>query len=66
MIQVTKVKKAFHDEKLQVSTDALNMMNDEIARTIRRWVQNTKNGNVKRVTPETIHIAFGQLGRYLR
>lgn len=66
MVQVTKLKKAFHGEKLQISTDAVNMMNDEITRLVRKWVYNTKNGNVKRVTPETIHIAFGRLERYLR
>lgn len=66
MVQVTKLKKVFHDEKLQISTDAVNMMDDEINRLIRKWVINTKDGNVKRVTPETIHIAFGRLGRYLR
>lgn len=66
MVQVTKLKKVFHDEKLQISTDAINMMNDEIARTVRKWVRNAKDGNVKRVTHQTIHIAFGRLERYLR
>ena len=36
MIQVTKVKKAFHDENLQVSPDALNMLNEEVSRLVHR------------------------------
>ena len=66
MIQVTKVKKAFHDENLQVSPDALNMLNEEVSRLVYRWVQNTREGNVKRVTVDTIHITLGRLGRYFR
>ena len=66
MIQVTKVKKAFHDENLQISPDALNMLKDEVSRLVHSWVRNTKEGNIRRVTVDTIHITFGRLGRYFR
>ena len=60
MIQVGKLKKAFHDEGLQLSVETINILNNEMKRTVSRWVRNTKNGNVKRLTPDLVWIALGK------
>ena len=59
MIQTSKLKKAFHDEGLQLSVSTVNILNDEIKRTVNRWVKNTKEGNVKRLTPDLVWVAYG-------
>tara|TARA_Y100000310_G_C20375846_1_gene665702 strand:+ start:222 stop:422 length:201 start_codon:yes stop_codon:yes gene_type:complete len=60
MIQVGKLKKAFHDEGLQLSAETVNILNNEIKRTVSRWVRKTKDGNIKRLTPDLIWIVLGK------
>ena len=59
MVNMSKMKKAFHNEDLQISAETINIPNDEIKRTVSRWVKNTKDGNVKRLTPELVWVAYG-------
>jgi len=66
MIQVTKVKKVFHDAGVQLSANAINMIKDDISRQIRLMAKRCKNGNVKRLTTSTYHIAMGKYEQYLR
>jgi len=66
MIQVTKVKKIFHDNNVQLSIQAINMIKEEIDRKLRKMAERCKNGNVKRLTPQTYHIALGHLKEYLK
>ena len=66
MIQVSKVKKVFHDNGLQVSAQAINMIRDDFSRYIKKMAYRCKDGNVKRLTPSTYHIAVGRLGEYLK
>jgi len=66
MIQVTKVKKVFHDAGVQLSSNAINMIKDDISRQIRLMAKRCKNGNVKRLTTSTYHIAMGKYEQYLR
>lgn len=61
MIQVTKLKKAFNREGIQISADAVNLLQDEMNRIVAKWVRNTKSGNVKRLTAELVFIALGRL-----
>ena len=61
MIQVTKVKKKFHDNGLQITTTAINMIRDDFNRQIDRMVDRCKDGNVKRLTDKTYHISLGVL-----
>ena len=65
MIQVTKVKKVFHDNGVQVSAQAINMIRDDFNRHIRQMIERCKDGNFKRLTPSTYHIALGKLGEYI-
>ena len=61
MIQVTKVKKKFHDNGLQITTTAINMIRDDFNRKLDRMINRCKDGNVKRLTDKTYHISIGVL-----
>ena len=65
MIQVSKVKKMFNENGLQVSADSMNMIRDDFNRHIRQMIVRCKDGNFKRLTPSTYHIALGKLGEYI-
>ena len=65
MIQVTKVKKIFHDNNVQLSVQAINMIKEDIDRKLRKMAERCKEGNVKSLTPETYHIALGNYKEYL-
>ena len=60
MIQKTKVKKVFNRAGLQISPDALEQLDYEFELIVNKWVQNTKFGNVKRLTPNLIWTALGK------
>mgnify|MGYP003145777615 CR=1 FL=1 len=59
MIQKTKVKKMFNSNKVQITKDALNMIDDDFKRHIERMVNRCKANNVKRITPEAMWMALG-------
>ena len=61
MIQVTKVKKKFHDNGLQITTTAINMIRDDFNRKIDRMIRRCNDGNVKRLSDKTYHISLGVL-----
>ncbi|MAF43941.1 MAG: hypothetical protein CMI54_07260 [Parcubacteria group bacterium] len=58
--QKTKMKKMFNEAGIQINMNALNMLDDQLDRLVHRWVQNTKDGNVRRLTPELLWIALGK------
>ena len=59
MIQVSKVKKVFHDNGLQVSAQAMNMIRDDFNRHIHKMAEELKETNAKRLTDKNYHIANG-------
>ena len=59
MLQVNKTKKIFHDHGVQLSVKALNMIREDLERHIYKMAERCNEGNVKRLTPETYHIAIG-------
>ena len=61
MIHVSKVKKIFHDNGIQVSAQSINMIREDFNRHIRRMAERCNDGNVKRLTDNTYHIAKGPL-----
>ena len=61
MIQVTNVKKKFHDNGLQITTTAINMIRDDFNRKLDRMINRCKDGNVKRLSDKTYHISLGVL-----
>ena len=58
--QKAKMKRMFNEAGIQVNINALNMLDDQLDRLVHRWVQNTKDGNVRRLTPELLWIALGK------
>ena len=66
MIQISKVKKIFNENDVQVSANSMNMIRDDFNRQIRLMAKRCKEGNVKRLTPSTYHIALEKLGEYLK
>tara|TARA_R110000824_G_scaffold29721_11_gene98628 strand:+ start:712 stop:918 length:207 start_codon:yes stop_codon:yes gene_type:complete len=66
MIQITKVKKIFHDAGVQLSADAVNLIRHDIDKHIRQMAQRCRNGNVKRLTVSTYNIAIGKYTTYLK
>mgnify|MGYP003679334620 CR=1 FL=1 len=66
MIQITKVKKIFHDAGVQLSADAVNLIRHDIDKQIRQMAQRCRNGNVKRLTVSTYNIAIGKYTTYLK
>ena len=59
MINVTKVKNKFHDNGLQITTTAINMIRDDFNRKLDRMISRCKDGNVKRLSDKTYHISLG-------
>ena len=66
MVQVSKVKKAFNESGVQISAESVNMIRDDFSRYNKKMAYRCKDGNVKRLTPSTYHIAVGRLGEYLK
>tara|TARA_R100001244_G_scaffold12427_2_gene14376 strand:- start:181 stop:414 length:234 start_codon:yes stop_codon:yes gene_type:complete len=65
MIQITKVKKIFHDAGVQISTSAIILIRHDIDKQIRQMAERCNDGNVKRLTVSTYHIAIGKYDTYL-
>ena len=66
MIQITKVKKVFHDRGVQLSTDAINLIRHDIDKQIIQMANSWRDGNVKRLTGSTYNIAIGKYTPYLK
>ena len=60
MIQTTKLKKKFNDEGIQLPTMTIMLLDSEIERLIDRWVNNAKESNIRRLTPELVWAALGR------
>jgi len=66
MIQITKVKKVFHDRGIQVSTDAINLIRHDIDKQIRQMADRCRDGNVKRLTVSTYNNVTSFHATYLK
>jgi hypothetical protein len=61
MIQVTKTKKVFSRAGVQITTDALAMIDEHVNRLVNDYARRCKEGNVRRLTPELFWVALGRL-----
>ena len=61
MIQKTKLKSEFNKAGLQITSEAVELLDDEINRTVKKMVNRVKEGNVKRLTANLIWVALGKL-----
>lgn len=60
MVQKTKLKKAFNSKGVQISPEAIKMLDDEMGRIVNRWVYRCSDGNVKRLSVDLVWIALGR------
>ena len=60
MIQTTKLKKKFNNKGIQLPTKTIMVLDSEIERLVDRWVNNAKESNIRRLTPELVWAALGR------
>lgn len=61
LIQTTKAKKVFNKEGLQITKEALDMLDEHIDRQINLYAKRCKEGNVKRLTTDLFWVALGRI-----
>ena len=59
MVQKTKLKSEFNKAGLQITREAIDLLDDEFNRSVQRMVNRVKEGNVKRLTAKLIWVALG-------
>jgi hypothetical protein len=59
MVQKTKLKSEFNKAGLQITREAIDLLDDEFNRSVQRMVNRVKEGNVKRLTAALIWVALG-------
>ena len=59
MVQKTKLKAEFNKAGLQITREAIDQLDDEINRSVKKMVSRVKEGNVKRLTAKLIWVALG-------
>lgn len=59
-IVVNKLKREFHRRGIQITTGAVNVLDDHIHRQIVNMAGRCKDGNVKRLTEDLIWVAIGR------
>ena len=61
IIQKTNVRSMFNKAKIQVSKEAMDMLNREFETRIEWMIENVKWSNVKRLKPETFWSIYKRL-----
>ena len=61
IIKASGVRKLFNERNVQISDDAVKTINEIMERDLRKMVARCVEGNVKRLTPDIIYIALGNL-----
>jgi|3_EtaG_2_1085321.scaffolds.fasta_scaffold393053_2 hypothetical protein len=61
IIQKTKVRSMFNKSKIQVSKEAMDMLNREFETRVEWMIENVKWSNVKRLKPETFWSIYKRL-----
>ena len=59
MIQKTKVKKKVNEAWLQITKEALNILDRRVDKQVDSWIAKTKESNVKRLTGTLVWAALG-------
>ena len=63
IINKVKVKKMFNSAGVQCPVATLNVIDDHLQRQVKNMVNRCVSGNVKRLTPELLWIALGNLNK---
>tara|TARA_R100000278_G_C5449746_1_gene156876 strand:- start:655 stop:855 length:201 start_codon:yes stop_codon:yes gene_type:complete len=61
VINKSNVKKIFNKEGIQCPIDSLNQIEEILTRQVITMARRCKEGNLKRLTPELMWIALGNL-----
>ena len=61
IIQKTKVRSMFNKSKIQVSKEAMDMLNREFETRVEWMIENVKWSNIKRLKPETFWSIYKRL-----
>ena len=59
------IKQIFKNEKVQLGAGAIEVIEDELKRSVRTMATRCTLGNVKRLTPELIWIALGKPNQFV-
>jgi len=59
-IVVNRLKREFHRRGIQITAEAVNILDDHIHRQIVNMAGRCKDGNVKRLTEDLIWVAIGK------
>ena len=57
----TKIREIFKEQKVQLSADALVMIEEDLNRKVRMMAKRCSQGNVKRLTSDLYFIALGNV-----
>jgi|6_EtaG_2_1085325.scaffolds.fasta_scaffold390399_2 hypothetical protein len=63
MIQKTKLKKKFNEAGLQITKEAIELLDRIIDKQVHNWIRKTKESNVKRLTGTLIWIVVGSYSK---
>jgi len=58
-----EIKQIFKDNGLQLGKGAVEFINHETIMMVKRMAVRCKQGNIKRLTPELMYIALGNLNK---
>ena len=61
LIRANQVRKQFNQSDIQVSDDAVKLINEVVAQEVDKMVKRCGSGNVRRLTPGLFYIALGNL-----
>ena len=56
----SQIKKIFKEHKVQLGSGSVEMIEDQLRRTVYTMAERCKNGNAKRLTPDLFWIALGK------
>lgn len=59
-----EIKSIFHQQKVQVNPEAMVMIEDHLRREVTKMAERCKQGNYKRLTPESFWVALGNWGNF--
>jgi len=59
MIQKTKLRKVFNNAGLQITSEAVDLLDDHFRRQAINMARRVQEGNVKRLTATLIWVAIG-------
>jgi len=63
MIQKTKLKKKFNEAGLQITKEAIELLDRIIDKQVHNWIRKTKESNVKRLTGTLIWVVVGSYSK---